>query len=266
MRRFIYIPQVASSASYTSDFITATGISDATIISALTALEASLTTAGLINYASPSSNKIKALYPIVGGSATTHKFNFLDPRDLDAAFRLTFSGGWTHSATGAKPNGTNAYADSHLLDSVLGYIDTTLNYYTRNTPSSSFSFLIGVDDNTSPYNEIFITGSTFGSYFYKNGGNTVYSGSTPVKGLCTALSRGGTNGINLFINGTNVVSQGGQINTNVGQSYYIGGTRGYLLNNGECAFASIGKGLSNTEVSDLYSAVQTFQTSLSRQV
>ena len=34
--------------------------------------------------------KFKAIYPFVGGSACAHKFNLKDPRDLDAAFRLTF--------------------------------------------------------------------------------------------------------------------------------------------------------------------------------
>ena len=80
MRRFIF-RKISSSASYTSDFLTATGITDATIISALTAMEASLTSAGLINYATPASNKIKALYPFVGGTASLHKWNFLDARN-----------------------------------------------------------------------------------------------------------------------------------------------------------------------------------------
>ncbi len=36
--------------------------------------------------------KIKAIYPMIGGVASSHKYNLKDPRDLDAAFRLTFSG------------------------------------------------------------------------------------------------------------------------------------------------------------------------------
>jgi hypothetical protein len=34
----------------------------------------------------------------------------------------------------------------------------------------------------------------------------------------------------------------------------------------ECAFASIGDGLTDTEASNFYTAVQAFQTTLSRQV
>ena len=58
---------------------------------------------------------MKAIYPFVGGTATTHKWNLKDPRDLNAAFRLTFTGGWTHSSTGAQPNGVNGYADTFLI-------------------------------------------------------------------------------------------------------------------------------------------------------
>jgi hypothetical protein len=59
-------------------------------------------------------SKMKAVYPMVGGTAETHKWNLKDPRDVDAAFRLTFTGGWTHSSTGAKGNGSNAWANTNL--------------------------------------------------------------------------------------------------------------------------------------------------------
>ncbi|WP_199121594.1 hypothetical protein [Pedobacter sp. ASV28] len=54
-----------------------------------------------------------AVYPIVGGNATSHSFNFLDPRDLDAAFRLTFKGTWTHDNQGAFSINT-AYANTFI--------------------------------------------------------------------------------------------------------------------------------------------------------
>ena len=38
--------------------------------------------------------KFKAIYPIVGGTATAHKFNLKNPADTNAAFRLAFTGGW----------------------------------------------------------------------------------------------------------------------------------------------------------------------------
>ena len=44
----------------------------------------------------------------------------------------------------------------------------------------------------------------------------------------------------------------------------IGGGNQYAAR--ECAFASIGDGLTDTDVSNLYTAVQAFQTTLSRNV
>jgi hypothetical protein len=50
---------------------------------------------------------------------------------------------------------------------------------------------------------------------------------------------------------------------------YIGAVNNYgtasFFNPRECAFSSLGNGLTPTEASAFYSAVQTFNTSLSRQ-
>lgn len=87
-------------------FITATGISG-TNASAINTLVLDLKAANIWT-------KMKAIYPIIGGTATAHKFNLKNPLDTDAAFRLSFVGGWTHSSNGALPNGTNAFADTFL--------------------------------------------------------------------------------------------------------------------------------------------------------
>ena len=106
-------------------FLTAAGITDATITTAIDTLVIQLKTIGVWT-------KLKAIYPFVGGTATTHKFNLKDPADTDAAFRLAFVGGWTHSANGALPNGTNAYASTKLNPFVhLTNNNTHLSFYSR---------------------------------------------------------------------------------------------------------------------------------------
>ena len=62
--------------------------------------------------------KMRAIYPFLGGTADAHKWNLKDPRDLDAAFRMTFTGGITHSSGGMETNGTNGRADTRLQPSV----------------------------------------------------------------------------------------------------------------------------------------------------
>ena len=84
-------------------FITAAAITDPTQQAAINTLVLDLKGYSIWS-------KFKAIYPIVGGTASSHKYNLKDPRDLDAAFRLTFATGWTHSANGMLPNGTTAFA------------------------------------------------------------------------------------------------------------------------------------------------------------
>ena len=72
--------------------------------------------------------KMTAVYPFIGGTADLHKWNLIDPRDADDAFRLTYRDGPTTSHSGAlgyRPNeqgqgnqGTSGgYADTHLVPS-----------------------------------------------------------------------------------------------------------------------------------------------------
>jgi len=61
--------------------------------------------------------KLKAMYFPKWASAVNNKWNLLNPVDSNAAFRLSFIGGWTHALTGATPNGTNGYADTFFVPS-----------------------------------------------------------------------------------------------------------------------------------------------------
>ena len=70
-------------------FLTAAAITDPTITSAIDTLVVQLKADSIWS-------KMKALYPFVGGTASTHKYNLKNPLDTDAAFRLVFNGGWTH--------------------------------------------------------------------------------------------------------------------------------------------------------------------------
>lgn len=87
--------------------------------------------------------KYKALYPVIGGTASAHKWNLKDPRDLDAAFRLTFNGTWTHNEFGAKGDGaTGTYANTHLVDSdvfeiLSNKINMSVGYYSNIEVSDS---------------------------------------------------------------------------------------------------------------------------------
>ena len=57
---------------------------------------------------------------MVGGTATTTKWNLKDPRDSDAAYRLIFKGTPVYASTGVLFPTTADYADTHLADNAIG--------------------------------------------------------------------------------------------------------------------------------------------------
>jgi len=250
-------------------FITAAGITDATQQSAINTLVTDLKGYSIWT-------KMKAIYPFVGGTASAHKFNLKDPRDLDAAFRLVFTGGWTHSSNGATPNGTNGYADTKLNPSlVLTNHSNHLSYYSRTNNNPSIDFDMGVGAEAANVQGIFIRRSNnTAGYDTGNATNTnriIFTNSNSLgfyNGSITAnnIRKYYKNGVNQISN-TNVLTQ---VNPNA--NYFIGAYNEYNLSRAnyfgskQCAFASIGDGLTDTEAANLYTAVQAYQTTLSRNV
>jgi len=250
-------------------FAVAANLSDSTQISAVNALVTSLKTAGIWT-------KMKAIYPFVGGTAQSHKFNLKDPRNADAAFRLTFAGGWTHSAAGALPSGTTGYADTKLnpSQSISNQFSGHLSLYS-NTDSFSSTSIIGAY-NYFPVKEFQIgywkrsTGEN--TYYFGIGGNTnilVDTLSPTTKGFLLG-SRTSSSAAKLYQNGTTLGSSSAQVVDGFpNASLYLGARNGsadgiaYQRLNHQ--FASIGDGLTDAEASSLYSAVQAFQTALGRQ-
>ena len=268
-KRFTYWNGFSSSlASYTTDFITETGISDVTIINALTAFEASLTSAGIIDYAFPASNKIRALYVIVGGTAALHKYNFLDPRDLDAAFRLTFFGGMSHSSTGMVGNGTTGYANTHLTPSTwLSQNDTHRSVYVRDNTAAPEVEIGAIVDFSNLLN-ISTRFSDSKMYYSANGPFTGVANSDS-RGMFTA-SRLASGSNQAYKNGVLFDSSSQISKTLIGFDILLSARNisGTPRSNSskEISLASVGSGMTATEASDYYNAVQTLQTSLSRQV
>lgn len=216
--------------------------------------------------------KLKAVYGFLGGTAGAHKWNWKNPADTDAAFRLVFSGGWTHSSTGALPNGTNGYADTFLTPSnSLSLNSTSFSYYSRQN-STYTGVLMGC---SSTGNGTCIISPRYGSDADQEF-TVVY---TPTDANANKPSRND----GLFMASRIVSNQfktyrnGSAYNTTNANSTSLTTTKFVLgarsINNSiiqytslQCAFASIGDGLTDTEAANLYTAVQAYQTSLSRNV
>ena len=253
---------VPAYGALTTAWIAATSETDTTIISALNTLETDLTTYGL-------TSKMKALYPFCGGTAAKHKFNFLDARDLDAAYRLTFSGGWTHSSTGALPNGTNAYANTFIIhkdviprDSgcLLYYSNsvgavTSTDYYDMGAYSVSSNLAMLINFNSNMYNAF--------NDAYSTTANTHTHGLYSIQRISSTQKESYKNGTRLALLNTNSVDNSTNNNPILIGSINIGSYFG----NKRCAFSAIStQSLTSGEQANLYTAVQAFNTTLLRNV
>lgn len=212
-------------------------------------------------------SKMKAIYPFVGGTASSHKWNLKDPRDSDAAFRLSFSGGWTHATTGATPNGTNGYGNTIVNENTaLTLNNTHISIYSRSEVDAlrcDMGVLADVNTETcifSKYNNVF--------YPRIQATNSGVANSVTSKGLFVS-NRVSSGQIRGFQN--NVLKQ--ITNNSVAKSNFnlflaahnFGGTPNYYSNR-EYAFATIGDGLTDTDATNLYNIVDLYQKRLGRAV
>jgi len=74
---------------------------------------------------------IYALYLYLGSSANSTKFNAVNPVDSDAAYRITWSGGLTHSSTGVLPDGSTGYGNTHFNNNIVSANSMSLWTYSR---------------------------------------------------------------------------------------------------------------------------------------
>lgn len=243
-------------------FLAAAGITDPTITSAICTLVTTMKADG--TWA-----KMNAIYPFVGGTATTHKFNLKNPLDTNAAFRLTFSGGWVHSSLGALPNGSNSFANTFFNPSLNGTQNSHhLSYYSR-TNSNLTEVEVGsfLSNNGSL---IEIRTANISYFRINNGTGTITFADTDSRAFYIA-NRTASNLINAWRNSTKSVQSTTLLSTAlINLNHYIGafnnsGTATFFSRK-QCAFASIGSGLTDGEAVALYNSVQAFNTTLSRQV
>jgi hypothetical protein len=211
---------------------------------------------------------MKAIYPMVGASAAACAQNL-----KSSSFTGTFSSGWTFASTGVTPNGTSAFMNTGLNpNGTIGVDSIHLSYYSR-TQSTSFAggaMGTGIAGGNATYLAPYYNG--VGAKFFLSGiyPANIASNTTTTT---TGLNVGNKNAIDsrkLYLNATllntNVISYSYTFANN---TFYLGalnyGTAQYF-SGFQCAFASIGDGLTDTQASNLYTAVNSFQVSLSRNV
>jgi hypothetical protein len=208
--------------------------------------------------------KMKAIYPMVGGTSSTHKWNLKDPRDLDAAYRLVFNGGWTHSSTGALPNGTNAWANTYLVaQGTLGLNSTHVSAYSRTNTNILAPAIGNVTGAVQGEISMWLNYAN-ATYLRINSANISNTPNFDSRGMFIG-NRVNSTQVNLSIRGTQTTfSQNSD--TLYSAVMQLGGVSPNNFDNKQLAFASIGDGLTAQNMTDLTTIVNAFQTALSRNV
>jgi hypothetical protein len=226
---------------------------------------------------------MQALYPFVGGTASTHKWNLKDPRDLDAAYRLQFGGGWVHNTNGATGNGTNTFANTYLV----GFNQGQIGAYGRDVGSYSKYVAFGGANilsldpilETAQISPWIVSNASIGgitSWFSNstNYENQLFAEFDPPYDSIGFISlSGGDGSVKNYRNGILI----NQLTPRVNPSpllipIYLGATNvnsPYTPNycNAQLAFGFITTTVLNgTQNTNLYNRVQAFQTALSRNV
>ena len=203
--------------------------------------------------------KIKAMYLPIWGSAATSKWNLVNPLDTNAAFRLTFHGtSWAYSSSGMTPN--NAYADTYLVPSTTLTLNSThLSYYSRTSVNGSYDIgsqivgaglTLGIRDAGFTYVRVNTTGAGTESNILNADGKGFYQANRTSSTVQSIIK-------NNTINNYSVNSVSRPTN-----NIFIGAINNPIIyyGNKQCAFASIGNGLTDTEATNFYTRVNTLMT------
>jgi hypothetical protein len=215
--------------------------------------------------------KMKAIYPMVGASAAACAQNL-----KSSSFTGTFTAGWTFASTGVTPNGTSAYFNTTLIPNTnLSLNNSSFSVYSRNNFTPTTNQSLGCSDGGI---SIPLIGFTF--FPTKSVNGLSYSYNSPDV-LTSAIgqnfsgmfltTRTSASSAKLLRNTTSLasVTTQGQTTQPVNTFTFGAFKNGAVFidyNNFQFAFAHIGDGLTDTQASNFYTAVQSFQTTLSRQV
>ncbi len=205
--------------------------------------------------------KFIAIYPMVGGTEATNKFNLKDPRNLDEAYRLTFFGTPVYSASGMLFPTLSDYADTHLADSSLDNLNASMSYYSA-TQNSISGYDMGCTDGAVPYNELSIYADAPDKSEWFGFSQQILSPNTT--GLFM-LSSSATN-VTRYRNGTVVSTYGLAPKYGFTNLTFLIGKSRVTMHPGqkECQLATIGQGLSDAEAFTFYNIVQNFENKLGR--
>ena len=213
-----------------------------------------------------------AIYPFVGGTASSSKWNLVNPVNSNSAFRLDFFGGWTFASTGAKPNGINAYAITYFVPFNSWASDTSISFgYYSTTNTSATQVEMGIDAGIA--GTILLELNTSGTTYLRANVSWTYTTT-----FADANSLGFYVGSRIsstqekcFKNG--VLKATGVFNKSIfatdSRPIYLAAwnkppSTPFYYSSKNCTFSFIANGLTDAKIATLYNIVLAFNTTLGR--
>jgi hypothetical protein len=244
-------------------YITAAGITDTDQILVANMLVTGWKSIGIWN-------TTLAMYPILGGTASSHKFNLKNPADSDAAFRLTIFGGWTHNAMGMLGNGSNTYANTHLVPSahLTSNDNGVMLYVNQGSLENRYDFSATSDAGGASNAFGLITNYlSGGAAFYLT--NAFMSAAVPSPlGMTIGFTDSGTK--RMYRDASQIASAATASSSLSNFPMYLGannggGTLGFIAAKRYCFAAVFSAGMTEAQAIDAYNLVQACQVILGRQ-
>jgi hypothetical protein len=221
--------------------------------------------------------KMVAIYPFVGGSAYTHRFNLKNT----SLYPMSFAGGINHTSLGVVTTATNATATTGIvprtaLSNISSSAHVSINLNTNS--SASVNVIIGNTPNYPAAPE-FRQGISMAHGYFGNTSPAATGFSSTVPSIPTRVGAGQGLWVTSRVSDTvsayrrstvqdfNVSASGATFSDfysrnnpiQLLQDYSYGGTAGLIVN---CA--TVGDGLTQTDVDNLYTLLNTYNTILSR--
>lgn len=212
-------------------------------------------------------SKLYALYPIFANTPTKQKFNWIDPQDTDAAFRLTFNGGTESLERNVIHNASNSYLDTHFNPSTdyTSTSDASMGVFS-NLSTINNAACMGVGNTFVATDSIMIY-PKFSNIFYGNvfGSTIAGTANTDASGMFV-VTRGSSTEFSYHKRGsstidtTSVQGVSGVPNGNIwiGAGNRVSGSASNQYSSLVHGWAFIGKHLTIAEIDDLYTALNTF--------
>jgi len=201
------------------------------------------------------------IYPMVGASSAACSQNL-----KSSSFTGVFNGGWTFASTGVTGNGTSGYFNTFWdSNNNAAFNNFSIGYYSRSDIAG------GIYGSSNPvinsYLHIFPRTTNNLFFNYMNEGNGRSTSNNDSRGFFQSsiitnafVGKYRTNNISATLSPVT----GNNYDVYFGASNVAGLASQYDVR--EISFAYVGSGLTATDLNNFYTAVETFQTALSRNV